>query len=89
MYFSLHMKIGLLPNFRLPFFQNFFLSVKLVDKSSVVVENTGLKLEGLDEKAAVQGISVDNDKFKIMIMVGLSYMSNHSWWLACSLESTI
>ena len=28
-------------------------SVKLVDKSSVVVQNTGLKLEGLDEKAAV------------------------------------
>ena len=28
-------------------------SVKLVDKSSVVVENTGLKLEGLDEKAVV------------------------------------
>ena len=26
-------------------------SVKLVDESSVVVENTGLKLEGLDEKA--------------------------------------
>ena len=28
-------------------------SVKLVDESSVVVQNTGLKLEGLDEKAAV------------------------------------
>ena len=28
-------------------------SVKLVDESSVVVENTGLKLEGLDEKAVV------------------------------------
>ena len=28
-------------------------SVKLVDKSSVLVDNTGLKLEGLDEKAAV------------------------------------
>ena len=37
----------------------------------------------------LQGVSVQNDKFKIMIMVGLSYMSNHSWWLACSLESTI
>ena len=28
-------------------------SVKFVDESSVVVQNTGLKLEGLDEKAAV------------------------------------
>ena len=28
-------------------------SVKLVDESSVVVQNTGLKLEGLDEKAVV------------------------------------
>ena len=28
-------------------------SVKLVDESSVVVENTGLKLEELDEKAVV------------------------------------
>ena len=28
-------------------------SVKLVDKSSVVVQNTGLELEGLDEKAVV------------------------------------
>ena len=28
-------------------------SAKLVDESSVVVQNTGLKLEGLDEKAAV------------------------------------
>ena len=28
-------------------------SVKLVYESSVVVENTGLKLEGLDEKAVV------------------------------------
>ena len=28
-------------------------SVKLVDESSVVVQNTGLKLEGLDEKAMV------------------------------------
>ena len=27
-------------------------NVKLVDQSSVVVQNTGLKLEGLDEKAA-------------------------------------
>ena len=27
--------------------------VKLVDESSVVVENTGLMLEGLDEKAVV------------------------------------
>ena len=28
-------------------------SVKLVDKSSVLVENTGLKLEELDKKAVV------------------------------------
>ena len=28
-------------------------SVKLVDESSVVVQNTGLNLEGLDEKAVV------------------------------------
>ena len=28
-------------------------SIKLVDESSVVVQNTGLKLEGLDEKAVV------------------------------------
>jgi hypothetical protein len=28
-------------------------SVKLVDESSVIVENTGLKLEELDEKAVV------------------------------------
>ena len=28
-------------------------SVKLVDESSVLVENTGLKLEELDEKAVV------------------------------------
>ena len=28
-------------------------SVKFVDESSVVVQNTGLKLEGLDEKAVV------------------------------------
>ena len=29
-------------------------SVKLVDESSVIVQNTGLKLEGLDKKAAVE-----------------------------------
>ena len=27
----------------------------------------------------VQGVSVQNDKFKIMITVGLSYIRKHSW----------
>ena len=32
----------------------------------------------------LQGVSVQKDKFKIMITVGLSYIRKHSWWLACS-----
>ena len=37
----------------------------------------------------LQGVSVQNDKFKIMITVALSYIRKHSWQLACSNESTI
>ena len=32
---------------------------------------------------------MQNDKFKIMIMVGLSYIKKHSRWLACSQISSI
>ena len=39
-------------------------SVKFVDKSSVVVQNTGLNLEGLDEKAVV-----DQRVFSLFILL--------------------
>ena len=40
-------------------------SVKLVDKSSVLVENTGLKLEELDKKAVVyQSVFSQNSEEK-------------------------
>ena len=32
----------------------------------------------------IQGVSVQKDKFKIIITIGLSYIRKHSWWLACS-----
>ena len=37
----------------------------------------------------IQGVSVQNVKYKVMITVGLSYIKKHSWWLVCSQESTI
>ena len=37
----------------------------------------------------LQGISVQNDKYKIIIKVGSSYIRKHLWWLACYQESTI
>ena len=37
----------------------------------------------------LQGISVQHDKYKIIITVGLSYMRKHSRWLACCHISTI
>ena len=36
----------------------------------------------------LQGISVQNDKYKI-IKVGSSYIRKDLWWLACYQESTI
>ena len=32
-----------------------------------------------DSKYIIQGVSVQNDKFKIMTTVGLSYIRKHSW----------
>ena len=37
----------------------------------------------------LQGISVQNVKYKIMITAGLSYIRKHSRWLACCHISTI
>ena len=34
-----------------------------------------------DLDGPIQGVSVHEDKFKIMIMVGLSYIRKHSWWM--------
>ena len=39
--------------------------------------------------APIQGISVQNDKDKIIIKVDSSYIRKHLWWLACCQESTI
>ena len=36
-----------------------------------------------DLDSPIQGVSVHEDKFKIRIMVGLSYIRKHSWWIAC------
>ena len=62
-------------------------SIKLVDKRSVKVENTGLKLEELDEKAVVyqsvfsrSGYHYEN-KFTKLVSFGFNYSKNEVFYV--------
>ena len=61
----------------------------LMNRYRYIIWNDTSKTNSKRLLISIQGVSVQNDKFKIMIRVGLSYIRKHSWCLAYSQISTI